>query len=48
MSALKFIYPNEREVSREINQIACQMLDWELLLDEAADYIMRIMTYPDG
>lgn len=48
MSALKFIYDRNIPVSRNINELARRMLNWDALSDDAADYLKRIMADPDA
>ena len=48
MSALKFIYRRNISVSRDINELARSMLNWDALSDDAADYLKRIMADPDA
>lgn len=43
MSALRFIYNQAGPVWREVNGIAQEQLDWELLGDEAAQYLRSVM-----
>ncbi|MBL6431684.1 MAG: hypothetical protein HPM95_13140 [Alphaproteobacteria bacterium] len=48
MSALRFIYGRNIPISHDINELAHQMLNWEALSDDAADYLERIMADPDA
>lgn len=48
MSALKFIYGGNIPVSRDINELARRMLNWQALSDDAADYLERIMADTDA
>jgi len=42
MSALKFIYGHPRPVWRDINALAASQLDWELIGDDAAEWIRSV------
>jgi len=48
MSALKFIYGDTPPVSHHINALARQMLEWDELTEEGAEYLDRIMMIADG
>lgn len=43
MAALRLIYPEPREVWREVNSIADLQLSWDAIGPEAADYVRRIL-----
>lgn len=43
MSALRFIYAERKPAWREVNGIAEKELDWDVLGDEAAHYLRKIM-----
>lgn len=48
MSALRFIYAERKPVWREVNGVAAQQLDWDVLGDEAAAYLRKIMIGADA
>lgn len=43
MSALGFIYGERKPAWREVNGVADGELDWDLLGDEAAYYLHKVM-----
>ena len=48
MAALKFIYGEGVPVSRLINRLANQMLNWNDLPDDVIDYLNRVMAEKNG
>lgn len=42
MSALKFIYGQPRSVWRDVNALAASQLDWDLIGDDAAEWIRSV------
>lgn len=44
MAALKFIYGDDIDASRAINEVAQHMLDWDAIPEDTADYLNRVMT----
>ena len=48
MSALRFIYTKRKPAWRDVNGIADRQLDWDVLGDEAADYLRNVMIGADA
>jgi hypothetical protein len=48
MASLRFIYAERKPAWREVNGIAIRQLNWNVLGDEAADYLRSVMTGNDG
>jgi Zn-dependent peptidase ImmA (M78 family) len=48
MSSLRFIYKKRMPAWREVNGIAQSELDWEVLGEEAAEYLRNVMTGDNG
>lgn len=48
ISALSFIYSEKKPVWREVNGIAERQIDWDILSDDAAEFLRNVITDPDA